>query len=856
MTTAPLKSALDSRRDAASRVACAHCDLPVPPALVDASSERQFCCHGCATVYNLLHTHDLDGYYRVRKAASPTEAGPARTTAHDYAELDDPAHIERHATTLESGLCQTTLLLEGVRCAACVWLVERLPRLHPAVAEARLDLRRARATITWDPSTPLSRIATTLDRLGYPAHPPKPSAVNDLRKKEDRAWLLRVGLAGALAGNTMLVAFALYGGHFGGMAEGHLALFRWISALFGVAALAGPGRLFFRGAMAALRTRSVNLDVPIALALAIGGLWGLANTVRGVGEIYFDSLTMLVFLLLVGRWLQHASTRRAADALDLLSTLTPARAVRVETDADGHETARSVPVHALQIGDMIDLPAEAPIPADAVVVRGRTDIDAALLTGESRPIPIGEGETVNAGTLNLTSPIRARVIATNDQARVTKLMRLVEDAANRRAPVVRFADRVAGWFVLVVAVLAGITATIWWPEGPSTALEHATALLIVSCPCALGLATPLVMTASAGRLARSRILVKGSDAIERLARPGIVLLDKTGTLTTGTPRVLAMFGDPEAAGLVRAAERHSAHPIARALVASIEGPDEGWAGETGLDVVRVPGRGLVATIDGRRVCVGNRALLEAEGINPSASFLDEAVARAGSSAGALVLAAVDGEVRFAAVVADALRSDARATLDGLRARGWNLRVLSGDDARVVRAIARELEIPDEDARGGLTPEDKLAVVRELTGALGRPGGGSGGGAGRGRGPIVMVGDGVNDAAALAAASVGIAVQGGAEASLEAADVAVQTPGLAPLSDLFLASRRAMLRVRVCFAISLCYNASAAALAVAGLVTPIAAAILMPASSLTVLFIAMSAGRRVPAVPSPVSPEPR
>ncbi len=841
MTTAPLNSALDARRNASSRVACAHCDLPVPPGLMDASTERQFCCHGCRTVYNLLHTHDLEGYYRVRKAASPSEAGPARTTAHDYAELDDPTHLERHATTLESGLCQTTLLLEGVHCAACVWLVERLPRLNPAVAEARLDLRRARATITWDPATPLSRIATTLDRLGYPAHPPKPSAMNDLRKKEDRAWLLRVGLAGALAGNTMLVAFALYGGHFGGMAEDHLAMFRWISALFGVVSLAGPGRLFFRGALAALRTRSVNLDVPIAIALAIGGLWGLANTVRGVGEIYFDSLTMLVFLLLVGRWLQHASTRRAADALDLLSTLTPSRAVRVEVDAEGNETARAVPVHALQVGDLIDIPAESPIPADAVVMRGHTDIDAALLTGESRPIATGEGQTVHAGTLNLTSPVRARVIATSDQARVTKLMRLVEDAANRRAPVMRFADRVAGWFVLVVTILAAITTTIWWPEGPSTALEHATALLIVSCPCALGLATPLVMTASTGRLARSRILVKGSDAIERLARPGVVLLDKTGTLTTGRPRVLATFGDAEAARLVRAAERHSAHPIARALVDSIEAPEEEPAGAADCEVVRVPGRGLVATIEGRRVCVGNRSLLEGEGIEVSGAFLGDAEACARERAGALVLASVDGVVRFGAVVADTLRPEARATLDALRERGWSLRILSGDDARVVRVIARELDIPDADARGDLTPEDKLAIVRELTAARA--------GAGRGRGPVVMVGDGVNDAAALAAASVGIAVQGGAEASLEAADVAVQRPGLTPLSDLFLASRRAMVRVRVCFAISLCYNASAAVLAMAGLVTPIAAAILMPTSSLTVLFIAMSAGRRV-SIPAP------
>jgi Cu2+-exporting ATPase len=833
MTTAPISSTLSTRPVPKARVACAHCDLPVPPALVDDSAGQQFCCHGCRTVYNLLHTHELDAYYRVRRAAAPAEATPARTTAHDYTELDDETHLAQHATTLPSGLCQTTLLLEGVHCAACVWLVERLPRLNPAVAEARLDLRRARATITWDPATPLSAVATTLDRLGYPAHPPKPSSLNELRKKEDRAWLLRVGLAGALAGNTMLVAFALYGGHFGGMAADHLALFRWISALFGVISLAGPGRLFFRGAMAALRTRSVNLDVPIALALAIGGLWGLSNTIRGVGEIYFDSLTMLVFLLLVGRWLQHASTRRATDALDLLSTLTPSRATVIETTDDGRESRRTVPVHALRIGDVIDIPAEAPIPADAVLITGQTDVDAALLTGESRPIAVGEGDQVHAGTLNLTSPVRACVTATADQARVTKLMRLVEDAANRRAPVVRFADRVAGWFVLVVTVLAALTTVIWWPEGPSTALEHATALLIVSCPCALGLATPLVMTATTGRLARSRILVKGSDAIERLARPGVMLLDKTGTLTTGRPQVLVTFGDADAARLVLEAERHSGHPIAKALVTAL---DDGLSDRaTSCEVTRIPGRGLVAMIDGVPVCVGNAALLQKEGIDLSAEFLDEAAARADAAAGALVLGAVDGHLRFAAVVADTLRPDARATLDALRSRGWKLRILSGDDTRVVRAVARELDIEAADAKGDLTPEDKLAIVRELAGTNDP--------AGRSRAPVVMIGDGVNDAAALAAASVGIAVQGGAEASLEAADVAVQTPGLAPLAELFGDSRRAMLRVRLCLAASLTYNASAATLAVAGLISPLAAAILMPASSITVLLIAVASIRK-------------
>jgi Cu2+-exporting ATPase len=811
-------------------VACAHCGLPVPPGLVDAASERQFCCHGCSSVYALLHDSDLTGFYRVRDASNATPE-PARSTDHGYAEFDDPAFIAAYITALPSGRVGTTLLLEGVHCAACVWLVERLPRLVPGVIEARLDVRRATVHLTWDPATvKLSAVATALDRLGYPPHPPKPSSVSDVRRSEDRAWLARVGIAGALAGNTMLVAFALYGGMFDGMSDRFLTLFRWISAVFGVASLAGPGRLFFRGAWAAVRTRTVNLDVPIALALAVGGAWGLLNTIRSTGEVYFDSITMLVFLLLVGRWIQHARHRRSADAVDLLYTLTPSRATRIESDADGVEVSRSVPLEALVPGDIVEVAPEASVPADGTVARGASELDTSLLTGESTPTKVDVGDQVHAGTLNLASMIRVRVSAAGTEARVARLVRLVEDAASRRAPVVRTADRIAGWFVLVVSTLAVLTVALWWSHGVDAALEHATALLIVSCPCALGLATPLVMTVTAGRMAQARVLIKSGEAIEQLARarrkrPGMLLLDKTGTLTTGRPSMLAWFGDAGTASMVRAIEATSSHPVARALC---EGLADGMGSPAGdpPEVTRVPGRGLVGVVDGQRVVVGNAELLASEGVAMNAPFLEEARTRATESACAVIYAARNGVLSFAAVVGDSIRDDARRVLDELRASGWLPRILSGDDPRVVSVVAAQLGLDPCDAEGGLTPEDKLERVRAVVEA----------GAQR-SGPVVMVGDGANDAAALAAAHVGIAVHGGVEASLEAADVAMQRSGLEPLLGLLSASNGAMRRVRICFLVSVTYNATAAALAIAGLVSPVVAAVLMPLSSLSVLTIA-------------------
>ncbi|HHN77715.1 MAG TPA: heavy metal translocating P-type ATPase, partial [Phycisphaerales bacterium] len=327
-------------------VRCAHCALPVPPGLVEPGAEHQFCCSGCKTVYNIIHGSDLARFYAIRDAVGDPDAQPARTTESDYAEYDDPAYLDVYARPLEGGLMETSFLLEGVHCAACVWLVERLDRVVPGVVSSRLDFRRATVTLTFNPAvSPLSAVARGLDTLGYPPHPPRGMKKEQIRRAEDRRYWIRVGVAGALAGNIMLVAIALYGGMFGGIGREYEQLFRWTSAVLGLLSLAWPGSVFFRGAVAALRTRSVNLDVPIAIALGVGGVWGLVNTIRGTGEIYFDSLSALVFLLLVGRWIQHAQQRRAADAVELLFTLAPTRATLIE-QSDGAERRRTVPVEA------------------------------------------------------------------------------------------------------------------------------------------------------------------------------------------------------------------------------------------------------------------------------------------------------------------------------------------------------------------------------------------------------------------------------------------------------------------------------------------------------------------------------
>jgi len=804
-------------------VVCSHCGLPVPAALVDPAGTEQFCCAGCRTVYQVIHGCGLERFYRVRENLA-ADARPALTTDRKYADFDDAAFGDLYYQPLDDGTLSVELYLEGVHCAACVWLVEKLPQVLAGVIESRLNLRRGLVQVRWDPArVRLSQIGRTLDSLGYPPHPAKDVRARQLRAAEDHRFLIRLGVAGACMGNVMTLAFALYGGEFTGIEAPYANLFRWASMIFGLVALAWPGNIFFRGAWAAVRTRTAHLDVPIALGLAAGGIAGTVNALRGTGAVYFDSLTMLVLLLLVGRWLQRRQQAWANDSLEMLFSLTPATARRVE----GAQIV-DVPIEAVRPGDVVDVRAGDCVPADGVILAGHSTIDQALLTGESAAVAAGPGDPVHAGTLNRGAALRVQVAAVGTQTRVGRLMQLVEEQSRARAPIVQFADRLAHYFVLAVIVLATATFALWSYWNPGQAVNYAVAMLIVTCPCALGLATPLAVTVTVGRAARRQILIKGGESLELLAGQGTILVDKTGTLTLGRSTLVSWTGDETARPLVAALERHSAHPIAVTLAAALAG-SSGDAPRTS-GVVQTLGGGLEGCVDGRGVRVGSAAFVRgpADGIDAALLAAEQAAL---DQALTPIWVAVNGRCVAVAAVGDPLRGDVPAALDALRRLGWQPRILSGDHPAVVAAIARQLGIQPADARGGVSPEEKARYVRELmTG-----------------GAVLMVGDGVNDAAALSAATVGIAVHGGAEASLAAAQVYLARPGLMPIVELIRAARATLRVIYRCLAASLVYNCVAAALTIAGLISPLIAAILMPISSFTVLTLAYAArtfgGRR-------------
>jgi Cu2+-exporting ATPase len=792
---------------------CAHCGLTVPGG-DQGATEPQFCCRACGVAYAVIQDAGLGAYYRERERTDAARVA-TQSTGRSYAEYDDPAFSERHVSAHEDG-ARLRLFLSGVHCGACVWLIERLPRVLPGVKSARLDLGRGALEVLFEPKqTSPGAIARALDGLGYAPHVTS-AAQRDGEVANERVLIVRLGVAFALAGNVMLMALALYSG-----AEtdpAYAGLFRWGSLLLSVPAVFYSGGVFLRGAVAAIRTRTPHMDLPVAIGILTGFTRSAWNTITGRGEVYFDSIAVLVFLLLVGRFLQLRHHRGASRALESIAALSPVTAHLVDSQG-----VRDVPVEALRPSTVVHVDRDERIPADGVVTEGHSSVDTSFLTGESLPEDVEPGSRVYAGTLNRAAAVRIRVEAAGAESRLGRLLEAVERAQARRAPIVLYANRVAGYFVLAALALSAVTLGIWWHVDPSLALDRAVALLVVTCPCALGMATPLAVSAALKRAAEASVFFKGGEFLEALARPGIVAFDKTGTLTEGKLSLVSFTGDEGVKPFVRAAEAQSSHPVGRALAVAFS-DTPAFEVES---VREVAGAGVIARVSGHEVRIGSARLVFGDA--PDERFRCE-LERQASLGRPAVAIAVDGEVRAVAGFSDPVRMDARESLDRLRALGYEVAILSGDQPLVVQSVARELGTLVE-ARGAMSPEQKLAWVERA----------------RQQGSVVMVGDGVNDAAAMSAADVSIAVHGGAEASILSADAFTTLPGVGKVVDAVVGARRTLRVIRRGIAFSLAYNAVGVALCMAGFISPLVAAVLMPLSSLTVVSFALRAKTFAPAL---------
>lgn len=794
--------------------ACFHCGLPVEArgrwrAQV-AGAERDFCCAGCEAVATAIAAGGLERYYETRTAPAAAPDAPfAPATAYD-----DPQALAQFAAPAGEGLFEATLILERVRCAACLWLLEQALRRAPGVRRADVNYATHRAHVVWDPSaTRPSAIIAAVRRIGYDAAPWDPQRQAVVERAERRGALWRLFVAGFGAMQAMMYAFPAYVDAGGGtLAPEAESLMRWAGLVLTLPVLVFACGPFFSGAWREVRRLRPGMDTPIAIGIAAGFAASAWATVTGEGAVYFDSIAMLVFLLLAARYLELAVRQRAARTLDRLARWVPSFALRLADRADPGSAER-VPAHALVPGDRVLVRAGERVPADGTVEAGTSSADESLLTGEPVPVAKAPGSRLAAGTLNLEQPLVMRVERAGTQTRAAAIARLAERAAAAKPRLLAQADRIAHamtWIVLATASAAGLASGDPW---------IAIAVLVATCPCALGLAAPLALATAAGRLIEQGVVLTRASALETVARATDVVLDKTGTLTRGRfslreVRTLGAASADECLALARALEAGASHPLARAF----DGPGP-RAAVAALE--NVPGRGMAALCAGRRVRIGTAQFCAELAGSPAPCELvpDPAFT-------AVWLADERGWLAVFALE-DALRLDAQAAVQALRGAGLALHLVSGDRPAAVASLAARLGISA--CAGGATPQDKAAYVERLQN--------------EGR-VVVMIGDGLNDEPVLARAHAAIAMGSGAEAAQARADfVLLAERGEARIgaaAECFAVARRAMRIVRQNFAWASAYNLAALPLAALGQIGPWEAALGMAASSLIVVLNAARA----------------
>jgi Cu2+-exporting ATPase len=790
---------------------CFHCGLPVPPGAdygVEIDGVRQpMCCRGCQAVASAIVTGGLGDFYRFRTEKSPQ----ARTLVpeqlrqlelYDRDDLQD-AFVQRDVGEER----EASLILEGIACAACVWLNERHVKALPGVLDFSVNYATHRARVRWDNERiRLSQILEAISAIGYHAHPFDPGRQEQVYRQEKMRALQRLAVAGLAMVQVMMVAVALYAGEHEAMSDNLRHFLRWVSLLLTTPVVLYSARPFFTSAWRDLRRRQAGMDLPVSLAIGAAFAASAWATVRGSGEIYFDSVTMFTFFLLGGRFLEMGARHRAGQAAEELVKLLPATAARL-TDAGEERVA----VGDLGPGDRVLVrPGEA-VPADGRVLEGSSSVDESLLTGESLPQRRTPGDELIGGTVNNESPLLMQVEQVGETTVLSAILRLLDRAQTEKPAVAQIADRVARWFVTALLVLVAGVAWWWWQHDPANAFSVTLAVLVVTCPCALSLATPAAVTAATGALTRLGVLTTRGHALETLARVTHVIFDKTGTLTEGRLRLarVDVLGDLDrerCLEIAAALEQASEHPIARALHAECAAPS------TADRVSATPGCGIEGLVDGTRYRLGT-----AEFVRELSDGDAGALPR--RSAG-VVLADQSGflaRFRFG----DRLRDGAAKAIERLISLGIEVELLSGDDPDEVQRIAGLLRITVFRAR--CLPQDKLARIRDLQ---------------QGGAVVAMVGDGVNDAPVLAAAQVSVAMGSGTQLAHASADMVLLSEQLPHLADAIQTSRRTLSIIRQNLGWALVYNLIALPLAAAGWVAPWMAAIGMSTSSLVVVVNAL------------------
>jgi len=759
---------------------CKHCGEPV-------AATEHYCCNGCRLAHRLISDLGLDTYY-LRRQFDPAQRRPRPEVIRETRD------VTAWIRDLEDGKASLTMLVDGLHCGACVWLIEQTLLRQAGVISARVSLSSRRLVVTWQKDhAQAAQLIDLVQSLGYELVPVDPDCLRDREDAGSRELLRSLAVAGFAAGNLMLLSISVWSGEAGGMAQGTRDLFHWISALIALPAIAYAGRPFFRSAARALRAGRTNMDVPISLAIILAPSISLYETSTGGPDAYFDSAATLVFFLLIGRYLDRRARRVARASAEQLMTLNAGSATLIMPDG----SLRDIPPRDLISGQLVLVRPGGRIPADGKITLGNSDLDVSLISGESMPVHAEPGTAIFAGTINLTSPLTILVGKVGEATLLADIMRLMDAAEARRNRFVRLADRVARCYAPFVHTVALLTFLGWLLIGHlawQQALLVAIAVLIITCPCALALAVPVVQVVASHRLLRSGILLKSADALERLREVDHVIFDKTGTLTLGRLELLP-GSDPTSLGIAAAIAANSRHPLALGLVRA--------AGHVvpAENVKEIPGKGMEWPAPDGIWRLGSAAYTE----QPDDQSSDHV----------LWLTAPSGQAtsfRFS----DSKRPDAVEIVATLQ-KAHQVEICSGDRPAPVRSLADQLGISHW--RAAQSPADKVRYLEGLRAQGHR---------------VLMVGDGLNDAPALSAAHVSMAPSNAADISQNAADLVFQGDRLQPVALALKIARQSHALMRENLGLALIYNLAAIPLAISGYVTPLIAAVAMSTSSILVV----------------------
>lgn len=767
--------------------ACIHCDQDVVTAYYneDLTKEGPFCCRGCLTVYNVIHSKGLAEYYEIKKNVSFfKKRAPVEIKSAQYSFLDDSDFLKEYSYFSNNNQQTMEFYLEGIHCLACLWIIEKLPDFVPGIVSSKLNMSRSVVSVILKADGKFSRVAYELENLGYRPHPLKMNQDSQkLKTKEERTALLRIGVAGAASGNIMIYAVSLYAG----AGPEYAAVFNLLTVLFAVPVLTYCAFPFYRNSWIALKNKSLSIDVPISLALIMGAVMGVYNMIIGVNENYFDSLTALVFLLLMSRYFLKTIQEIGLGTTDLHFFYQGESVLKVDEN-NFHSTTEIHPKF-IKLHDFLKVAPMQIIPADGVVISGETYLNNSLLTGESELQKVKIDDDVFSGTMNMGNDIIIKVKKINKDTRLGQILRSIENGWGHKSKIIDITNLVSKFFVAIVFILS-IALFIWsYKDGNvKHALEQALTLLIVTCPCALAIATPLTFIRTLSKSAQKGIIIKDDAVIEKLARVKNVFIDKTGTITENSLKISSFHILKNSVvaphDIIHNLEKYSTHPLAVSLKDYIKPLSLNTLLVSELK--EVPGIGVSGIIENHFYEIKNYSIYE------------------------------DHKIICTFEARDTVRRDAKLAIEKLKEHRVNIQILSGDKEEYVQQIAREVGLNSTEYQASMSPEKKSQVIKASEQSL-------------------MIGDGANDAIALSYADTGIAVFGAMDISLRAADVYLSLPGLQPVAELITISKETMKVIYRNLVLSLFYNSISVLLAFTGYISPLTAAIIMPLSSLTVLI---------------------